>query len=114
MADEYTSIDNIENLVKQATSRYSLRRTTISEYNGTRMYNYPYSPEIPHDIEDKYIVIQQSIRLDTLAEKEYGDPKMWWIIAKVNNIQNPLHELPHGTSLRIPSMTNLVLNQVIS
>lgn len=109
-----SDIDNVVNVVNQSTSRYSLQRTTIKEYEGARMYEYPYQPEVPRSLDDKYIYVTENVRLDQLAHSEYGDSKLWWIIAKVNSIFNPLDELKYGTVLRIPTLTSLISHQVIS
>lgn len=110
-----SDIDNATTVVNQSTSRYSLQRTTISEFEGIRMYDYPYQPEVPKSVDDKYIYItDNNIRLDNIALSEYGDSKLWWIIAKINNIFNPLQIIPYGTVLRVPDLTNLIAHQVIS
>lgn len=40
-------------------------------------------------------------RLDQLAQRYYGDPSLWRLIAAANEIDDPLH-VPGGTVLRIP------------
>ncbi len=42
-------------------------------------------------------------RLERIAGVEYGDPKMWPVIAKANNLTRP-RILPAGTVLIIPSL----------
>jgi hypothetical protein len=50
-----------------------------------------------------YVVASKDVgRLDNLAVKFYGDPYLWWVIAHVNDIVNPL-EMEVGVALRIPS-----------
>jgi len=43
-------------------------------------------------------------RLDLVAYKTLGDPRLWWAVAYVNQIQNPLAAIPVGTLLKIPRM----------
>lgn len=42
----------------------------------------------------KKYAIGDQVRLDQLAEIAYGDPFYDWVIALVNNMINPLHDLP--------------------
>ena len=47
-------------------------------------------------------VLQEGERLDTLAGIEYGDGRLWWIIAGCSGIGWGL-QVPPGTYLLIPS-----------
>jgi hypothetical protein len=38
--------------------------------------------------------------LDNLANEFYGDPTLWWFIARINQL-NTIN-IPAGTSLRLP------------
>jgi hypothetical protein len=40
-------------------------------------------------------------RLDELAQRFYGDPSAWRLIAEANDVEDPLH-LPSGAAVRIP------------
>lgn len=44
---------------------------------------------------------QQRGRLDLIAYIHYGNPLLWWVIAKANYVDNPL-SLESGTVLKIP------------
>lgn len=109
-----SKIDPITELVNQNSSRYSLRRpmTEVVDFNSLKLYNYPWNCEIPQSEGDIYIEITSEIRLDKLANEYYGDPKLWWAIAQVNNIKNPLTELAIGKLIRIPLLTSLIKNGV--
>lgn len=109
-----SQIDNVVNFVNQKNSRYSLRRTTISDFQGVRMYDYPFQPNSPQTSTDKFLMITSPIRLDQIANDEYGDSKLWWVLAKINNIINPLETLEVGSILRIPQISTLILNKVLS
>ena len=41
-------------------------------------------PSIPHSENDIYIITRDSDRLDLLANKYYGTPNLWWILAQAN------------------------------
>jgi nucleoid-associated protein YgaU len=42
-------------------------------------------------------------RLDTIAGREYGDGRYWWIIAAASNIGWGL-QVPPGTIIKIPQL----------
>ena len=51
------------------------------------------------------LILQTSTpyRLDLLAEEYYGDAKLWWIIASVNNLGKGSLQVPGNSFVRIPS-----------
>ena len=53
---------------------------------------------------DLYFIAQEGDRCDNLANRFYGNPQLWWFIAKVNNLTT--NNIPAGTSLRIPINTS--------
>lgn len=44
-------------------------------------------------------------RLDIIAYKTLGDSKLWWIIAALNQIIEPISEMVPGTVILIPDQT---------
>ena len=55
---------------------------------------------------DKYHLVSEDETLSDIAYNEYGNSKLWWVIADVNNIIDPfLMEV--GTSLIIPNINTL-------
>ena len=64
-------------------------------YFGTTYYN-----NVPEKNDDMYFIAQEGDRCDVLANQFYGDSKLWWFIARVNNLKT--NNIPAGTSLRIP------------
>ena len=61
------------------------------------------APEISFSQEndDMYFIAQEGDRCDNLANRFYGNPNLWWFLAKVNNLTTM--NIPVGTSLRIPA-----------
>ncbi len=58
---------------------------------------------LEHESDTFHVVTDaDSKRIDLIAWKYYRDVRLWWVIAELNNISNPL-EIPAGTTLRIPS-----------
>ena len=49
---------------------------------------------------DLHIISTEGDRLDNLAFQFYGDPSLWWYIAKANNLT--AMNVPVGKSLVIP------------
>tara|TARA_B100000287_G_C20650158_1_gene786574 strand:- start:260 stop:526 length:267 start_codon:yes stop_codon:yes gene_type:complete len=79
--------------------RYQHSRTRLKngvKYKGTIHYK-----EIPERDTDFYVTTQFGDRLDTLAFEYYGDPHLWWLIARANKLVGM--NIPVGTSLRIPA-----------
>ena len=83
-----------------------LNRT--KSYNITSVGTVVYS-NIPESDSDIYVITQHGDRLDTLAHQFYGDPSLWWYIAKANNLK--YMTIPTGTSLRIPGTTQYAIGK---
>ena len=60
-----------------------------------------YYRTIPERDTDIYVITQWGDRLDLLANEYYGDPHLWWYIAKANNLK--FNNLEPEVQLRIPS-----------
>lgn len=56
--------------------------------------------------DDNYHVTNDGDTLDGIAFNYYGESKLWWVIADVNNIENPLN-LDSGLTLLVPKINNL-------
>ena len=53
------------------------------------------------------ITLTGAQRLDTIAGKEYGDGRYWWIIAAASNIGWGL-QIPPGTQISIPDLDSVI------
>ena len=60
------------------------------------------------DLEDKTYIIRQDDTLSSIANKFYNEPLYWYIIADVNNIDNPFI-LETGKSIIIPNINKYEL-----
>lgn len=60
------------------------------------------------DLEDKSYIIRQDDTLSSIANKFYNEPLYWYIIADVNNIDNPFI-LETGKSIIIPNINKYEL-----
>jgi phage tail protein X len=65
----------------------------------TKTVKYPVIEKKANDI---YIVGIQGDRLDNLAYKYYTDSRLWWIIARANNLGKGDLTVPIGKQIRIP------------
>ncbi len=75
-----------------------LLRTELGKrYKKTIRY-----PKMAKASQDMYIISIQGDRLDNLAYKYYEDARLWWILARANNLGKGDMEVPIGTQLRIP------------
>jgi hypothetical protein len=68
-------------------------------------------PVINKKSTDIYIVGSQHDRLDNLAYKYYEDARLWWIIARANNLGKGTLTVPIGTQIRIPKEYILIVNE---
>lgn len=53
-------------------------------------------------------------RLDLISHQFYATPALWWVLARVNNIEDPLVGAPVGTVLRIPTVERLASQGLLS
>jgi len=45
--------------------------------------------------------VSDSDWFDTISNRYYGTPSLWWIIAMINSMINPFEDLTPGTNLKI-------------
>lgn len=70
--------------------------------------------ERPPELDDmelnsaQYLVQQKDIgRLDIIAYEYYGNVRLWWIIAAINNLVNVFRDMYEGQVLIIPDRTEV-------
>ena len=79
-------------------ARYESSKISIK--NNKNYYSTTIYSKVPERDTDRYFISQEGDRCDNLAYEFYGNPNLWWFIARVNNLKN--NNIPAGTSLRIP------------
>lgn len=47
-------------------------------------------------------------RIDILADQFYDNPRLWWIVASVNEIIDPIEDMFQGQVLFIPSIEDVL------
>ncbi len=85
------------------TSRYNWSVLYIDKKNGDFLGTRQPLNLKTHNSDIFHTVTEaDSKRIDLISYKYYKDVNLYWIIAEINNILNPL-EIPIGTILRIPT-----------
>ena len=79
-------------------SRYINTRLTVKKKKDA--YSTTIYEKVPERDSDQYFIAVDGDRCDNLAQQFYGNPNLWWFIARVNNLTT--NNIPAGTSLRIP------------
>jgi len=79
-------------------------------YDGKRVKLTTRYPNIPVSGNDIYIIATETDILDSLAQKYYRDPTLWWIIARANGIAGTMFPSV-GRQLRIPMDTQAILSK---
>jgi len=82
----------------QMSDRYSDRRGAVRKFQTT-IYD-----GIPAQNSDIQVISQEGDRLDNLAYQYYGNPALWWFIARANGMV--AMNVPAGTLMRIPISYN--------
>jgi|TARA_B100000073_G_C23508659_1_gene482803 hypothetical protein len=60
---------------------------------------------IPERNDDIRIITQQGDRLDNLAFQFYGDPSLWWFLARANGLTSMNVDV--GINLRVPAKKDM-------
>jgi hypothetical protein len=80
-------------------------------------YNIIKKIELPDDLNSNYfdaIKLVKKSPLTTISYNAYGTMHLWWLILIVNNISNPVKNLPVGRDIRIvkPKYIKLVVDAI--
>ena len=100
-----------------AKTALGLRRN--SRYTASLLYpdlgpsigRWPYMGNtLKPDITDIFYVVDvgEEYRLDTIANKIYGSTFLWWVLALINDIRNPLTQPEAGQVLRVPTQNRII------
>jgi hypothetical protein len=93
-------------------NRYIYTNNKEQKETKTKFLESTIYPKISATNDDIYIISGQGDRLDLLAQKYYKDPRMWWIIATANNLNDASLAVEPGRQLRIPSNTSAIINSL--
>ena len=84
----------------------------LKDGKGNRYYRPTIIPNIPLSDSDVFINPKSGERLDSLAQRFYGDSNLWWIIAKANELTNGIIGLNPEEKLRIPTKIQPILESL--
>lgn len=82
--------------------RNELRKEGIEVFSATR------PTKVKERLDDIIVIANEGDRLDNLAAKFYGTPRLWFVIASANNLNNGSMHIPPGTEIRIPVKSRVV------
>ena len=71
--------------------------------SGVEYWDLPQYPEIDIRNDDMTHEVEENDRIDKLANKYYGDPNLWWVIALANDLRIVPPDLQAESKIRIPS-----------
>ena len=99
-----------DEIIKYSTPSKESRYWNCTAYkNDTNIYlSIPEYLEVPISQDDAYFMVPPKYvdRIDLISAKFYENVILWWVIAKANNLSNPL-SIPQDTILRIPAKSTL-------
>jgi len=82
-----------------------------TRWDGKQVYKSTVYPIIAPRTSNLLITSDETDYLDTLAQKYYNDPTLWWVIASVNNVGKGRLSIEPGTQLRIPQDILSIINE---
>jgi|TARA_X000001316_G_C910885_1_gene26247 hypothetical protein len=77
-------------------------------------YNILKKIKLPEDLDNNlfdFIQLNKNLPLTTISYEIYGTTYLWWLILLVNNISNPVKNLPSGKKIKY--IKNNVLKEVL-
>jgi len=83
--------------------RSRLRFAQLLEIDGFTFWDTLEPPDIPEQSDDISYDVKSHDRIDLLANRFYGDPVLWWVIAVANDMEIIPTDFNVGDILRIPS-----------
>jgi hypothetical protein len=85
-----------------------LSQTPIYSVNGNIVTGLLNPPIVPDASDTLYrVTLAGERRLDLISQLHYGTPELWWVIALVNNLIDPIAGVASGAEIRIPLRSRL-------
>jgi len=95
-----------------AIKRNDYAQRLIDIYTNNRIVGTVIYPTIEKTNSDLYFITRVQDRLDLLANKYYGTPRLWWILAHANKLGEGSFVVEPGTRLRIPQNVGKILDEL--
>jgi hypothetical protein len=80
-----------------------LRYAPLVKVDGYEFWDLLVVDDIPVRSDEIQYTVQMTDRIDLLANKFYGDPVLWWVLAVANSMEILPTDLKFGAVLRVPS-----------
>jgi len=73
-------------------------------------------PAVVPDASDILYTVPQAGegRMDLISQQFYGTPELWWAIAQVNNLNDPLVGFVANQTVRVPTKERLAAEGILS
>ena len=73
-------------------------------------------PAVVPDASDVLYTVTQgeTSRLDLISQRFYGTPELWWAVAVVNNMVDPLLGFASNQTIRMPTKNRLAAEGLLS
>jgi len=94
------------------TSRLNFSRLVTLGGSNVVSWEMPEYPAINEGQDDILYQVQQEDRIDLLAQRFYGTPELWWVIAVANGLALLPNDLRPYSTIRVPS-NNRVFNSIL-
>lgn len=89
--------------------------TPVYESGGVIQYGLMKDAVVPDPTDQVFVVPPDGVeRLDLISFSFFGTPELWWVIARLNNMQDPLTAVPVGTRIRIPTRQRLASEGILN
>lgn len=111
MINRYNYRNIFNNDLEQYKDMFKERNVKYIKHYSTAKFKYPNANELA-----KFDIIEHTWimgdKFSKLAQRYYGDPNDWWIIAKFNQKPTESH-VALGEIIRIPTPVSIVLNYML-
>jgi len=85
-----------------------LSKTPIYSIDGSIVPGLITSPIVSDPTDTLYRITQAGERrLDLISQLHYGTPELWWVLAFVNNLVDPIAGVAAGADIRVPLRSRL-------
>jgi hypothetical protein len=107
----------IKNLPPIPRSRYENIFRLYTTENNQYFYNILQSIYIDGDVDPKkifYMTVRETLPWSIVSFNAYGTTELWWLIALINNITNPIKSPDVGRVLKVlrPEYVNDIIGEI--
>jgi nucleoid-associated protein YgaU len=85
-----------------------LRFHEFVELDGVSFWQHTELPEFEESTTDVEYRVAHGDRIDALAKRFYGDPRLWWVICWANAMALPAVEMYTGRVIRVPQSRRIL------